>query len=82
MKNFSMPGARRMLRAAVERMEPAAVEYIDWTHFEGELEKAMAVTDVSKGKVAGVFAKAVTRTRQRYRNAVMTGDAFDPRRRH
>lgn len=80
MKNFSMPAARSMLRQAVTRMEPAAVEYIDWAHFESEIEKVMAVTDVSKAKVAAVFGKAVTRTRRRYMDAVMTGDAWNKRK--
>lgn len=76
MKNFNMVSARKMLRQAVHQMEPAAVDYIDWTHFEGELEKVMAVTDVTKPKVTAVFGQAVTRARQRYRRAVMNGTRF------
>lgn len=76
MKNFNMVSARKMLRQAVSQMEPAAVDYIDWQTFEGELEKVMGVTDVAKPKVTAAFGQAVTRARQRYRRAVMDGTRF------
>jgi hypothetical protein len=65
-----------MLRQAVTQMDPAAVEYIDWQHFEAELEKVMGVTDPAKPKVTAVFGQAVTRARQRYQRAVMDGTRF------
>lgn len=76
MKNFSMPSARAMLRRAVKQLEPPAEDYIDWDAFEGELEKTLAVTDVSKAKVASVFGRAVTRARHLYHQAVQSGTRF------
>lgn len=70
---FSLPSARKNLRDAIQRVEPPALDYIDWDTFEAELDKAVSVTDVSKDKVLQVFAKAVTRARQRYHRAVQNG---------
>lgn len=79
MKNFSIASARRALRESVHRMQPAAVDYIDWIKFEAELEKVMKVTDPSKPKVVNVFAQAVTTARRRYIEAVRKGGAWQPR---
>lgn len=79
MKNFSMPSARNMLRQVVGKMEAPALDYIDWPQFELELDELMAKQPTA-AQVKQVFAKAVTRAREKYHKAVLSGGAWAGKR--
>jgi hypothetical protein len=78
MKNFSMPSARTNLRAAIKAIQPPAVDYIDWTTFEDDLDTLFANKSEpsTAALVKAVFARAVTRARQAYAGAVKAGEAW------
>lgn len=79
MKNFSVATARTMLRQVVQSVEAPAVDYIDWSQFELELDELMA-REPTKDQVKRVFAKATTRARQKYHAAALNGGHFKGRK--
>lgn len=77
MKNFDMKKARRSLRATVNGIEPAALDYVEWERFEDELEGVMQ-GGPNKPLVMAVFSRAANRARQAYHAAVVRGERFRP----
>jgi len=74
-KNFDMKRARANLRATIEGVQPAALDFVNWEEFEGDLVELMS-GQPSREKIIALFSKTVTAARHAYAEAVRMGIGF------